>query len=59
MQTKRQLIYDDLCTIGILGLVLFDDHAHMGKFWIGLLEYFFVKQSYSHWEYYKMNHRLF
>ena len=58
MQTKTQLIFNDLYTVCILGLIIFE--WNQGKrFWMYLFVYFFIKQIIAHKEYYKLNNRLF
>jgi len=60
MQTKTQLIYNDVLTMGLLGVVLFDKHsASMSWFWIILFAYYLIKQAWAHRNNYKLNNRLF
>lgn len=59
MQTRVQLIYNDICTVGILGCVIYRWGRELQNFWFFLLVYFLIKQLMAHKEYYKENNRLF
>ena len=58
MQTKGELIYNDVCTVCLLGLIVFQWNRGQ-RFWMYLFVYFFIKQIIAHKEYYKLNNRLF
>ena len=58
MQTKTQLIFNDLYTVCILGLIIFEWNKGQ-RFWIYLFVYFLIKQIIAHKEYYKVNNRLY
>jgi hypothetical protein len=60
MQTKVQLIYNDVCTVCILALIIFNGTDNGLKFfWVFMLIYFLGKQIIAHRNNYKLNHRLF
>jgi hypothetical protein len=65
MQTKGELIYNDVCTGCIFGCLIYSewlvnrgDHG-LKHFWVYLFVYFLIKQVIAHKEYYKVNNRLF
>lgn len=59
MQTKAQLIFNDICTVVSLGCAIYRWGGDMQNFWLFLFVYFLVKQLIAHKEYYKKNNRLF
>lgn len=59
MQTKVQLIYNDICALAILGCVLYRWNLELQNFWLCLFVYFLIKQLIAHKKYYKRNNRLF
>ncbi len=61
MQTKAQLIYNDVCTVCLLVFIAFNGTSAGGlkNFWMFLFVYFLGKQIMAHRDNYKLNHRLF
>ena len=60
MQTKAQLIYNDVCVVCLLALIVFNGMSQgMKNFWVFLLIYSFGKQIIAHRENYKLNNQLF
>jgi hypothetical protein len=60
MQTKVQLIYNDVCTLCVLALVIFNGtNTGLNFFWICMFIYFMGRQIIAHRSNYKLNHRLF
>ena len=58
MQTKVELIYNDVCTGCLFGFLIYRNHE-LKSFWSFLLVYFLIKQIIAHRENYKLNNRLF
>ncbi len=61
MQTKAQLIYNDVCVLGALGCAIYrwGQDMFMLIFWMFLFVYFLFKQILAHRENYKLNNRLY
>jgi len=61
MQTKTQLIYNDVCAIGILALIVFNSMGQglQKKIWVFLFIYSLGKQIIAHIENYKLKKQLF
>lgn len=59
MQTSRDLIYNDVCTVCLLGMVLYRWNQERMFFWVFLFVYFLVKQIHAHRKYLNLNNRLF
>ncbi len=60
MQTKAQLIYNDVCVLAILVTVLAGNSTgFLLKYFIGLFVFFFIRQTLEHRKHYKINHRLY
>ncbi len=59
MQTRTQLIYNDICVLGVLGCMINRWGQDMMRFWMILFVYLLVKQFIAHRENYKVNNRLF
>ena len=59
MQTKRELIYNDVCTACIFGCIIYRWNHELKNFWGFLFVYFLIKQVIAHRENYKLNNRLY
>jgi hypothetical protein len=60
MQTKAQLIYNDVCVVFLLAMLVFKGtDTGLQNFWVFLLIYSLGKQIIAHRDNYKLNHRLF
>ena len=59
MQSKAQLIYNDICALAMLGCSIYRWGQDLQRFWMLMFVYFFIKQIIAHKEYYKVNNRLF
>ena len=59
MQTKTELIYNDICMVCMIGFIFYRWNHDLRNFWIFLFVYFLIKQILAHKENYKLNKRLF
>lgn len=58
MQTKVQLIYNDVCTVWLFGFLIYRNNE-LKSLWSFLFVYFLIKQIIAHRENYKLNNRLY
>ena len=59
MQTNGELIYKDVLAVCVLGIVVYYWDNELHNFWRFLFLYYFVKQIWAHWEFYKLNNRFY